>query len=110
MASGFSLPKGAGVNSCGGATHLEHQTDGNVVVYQYSNGIALWSSVTAGLNTARLDMQGDGNLVLYGPSNEVYWLSNTAGHAGTYAALQEDCNFVLYDGATAVWASMQTCQ
>ncbi len=110
MASGYALPKGAGINSCQGAAHLEHQSDGNIVVYQYSTGQALWSSITAGANTAVLSMQTDGNLVLYGPSSEVFWLTYTANHPGAYAAIQDDCNFVIYDGGTAIWATNQTCK
>ena len=110
MEPGFNLPKGAGINSCLGAAHLEHQSDGNLVVYQYSTGQALWSSVTAGANTAALAMQTDGNLVLYGPSSEVFWLTNTANHAGAYAAIQDDCNFVIYHGGAAIWATNKTCQ
>jgi hypothetical protein len=110
MASGFSLPKGAIISSCQGAAHLVHQSDGNVVVYQNSTGKALWSSITAGANTATLAMQTDGNLVLYGPSSEVFWLTNTAGHAGAYAAIQDDCHFVIYHGSTAIWATYKTCE
>jgi hypothetical protein len=40
----------------------------------------------------------------------VYWLSNTAGYAGAYAAIQDDCDFVIYLGGSAIWASYQTCQ
>ena len=109
-ASGFSLPKGSSVTSCGGAATLAHQGDGNVVVYQNSSGSPVWSTITAGYNTANLAMQGDGNLVLYGPSSEVYWYSNTAGYSGAYAAIQDDCNFVIYQGGTAVWADYMTCQ
>lgn len=55
-------------------------------------------------------MQTDGNLVLYVFSGEVFWLSSTANHPGAYAAIQDDCNFVLYDGGTAIWATNQTCK
>jgi hypothetical protein len=55
-------------------------------------------------------MQTDGNLVLYGPSSEVFWLTNTANHAGAYAAIQDDCNFVIYHGGAAIWATNKTCQ
>lgn len=110
MVSGFVLPKGSGINSCGGTAHIEHQVDGNVVVYQYSTGAALWSSVTAGLDTSTLNMQTDGNLVLYGPSSQVYWYSDTAGYPGAWAAMQDDCNFVVYFGGTPLWSIEMNCQ
>jgi len=110
MAPGLALPQGVGISSCQGASHLEHQTDGNVVVYQSSNGVPLWSTITAGKNTAYLVMQTDGNLVLYGPSNEVFWASGTAGFPGAFAAVQDDCNFVIYAGGSAIWATYVICQ
>jgi pseudomonalisin len=55
-----------------------------------------------------LDMQGDGNLVLYRrqPTVSVVWSSGTQGHPGTYAVMQTDGNFVLYNpSGKAVWTS-----
>jgi pseudomonalisin len=109
MASGYCLPKGSVVDSCNGVASLAHQGDGNVVMYKNSSGTPLWSTGTAGDDTAILAMQGDGNLVLYGPSSEVYWYSNTAGSTGAYAAVQDDCNFVIYQGSSPIWASYQVC-
>jgi hypothetical protein len=107
MAPGFALGRGSEIWSCSGSALLAHQTDGNVVVYH--EGTALWSSITAGLSTANLIMQYDGNLVLYGPSAEVRWHSGTGGYSGAWAAIQDDCNFVVYLGSTPLWASNVQC-
>jgi hypothetical protein len=111
MASGFSLPKNNGITSCGGKASLWHQSDGNVVVY--ANGTPLWSTKTTGKNTTTLAMQGDGNLVLYGSdctgANGSCWSSGTASHPGAAASIQDDCNFVIYSGSTAIWSSGTWC-
>lgn len=49
-----------------------------------------------------LAMQGDGNLVLYRHPGIGVWSSGTDGHAGAYAAMQVDGNFVVQ--ATALRA------
>ncbi|WP_405569679.1 RHS repeat-associated core domain-containing protein [Streptomyces phaeochromogenes] len=47
---------------------------------------------------ARLVMREDGDLTLYDrKTGEVAWHTNTAGHAGAWATMQEDGNFVVYD-------------
>jgi pseudomonalisin len=109
MASGFVLPKNATIGSCDGVAALVHQSDGNVVVYKIGSSVALWSTLTNGIDTAGLAMQGDGNLVLYGPANQVYWQAGTNGFSGAIAAIQGDCNFVVYQGSYAAWASNHLC-
>ena len=56
-----------------------------------------------------LDYQNDGNLVLYasGDFPDVpYWASNTPGASVGYTVMQDDGNFVVYDGTgTPIWAS-----
>jgi hypothetical protein len=60
----------------------------------------------------RLSMQTDGNLVLYFQPfgafmwKEAIWASNTAGHPGAWAIMQDDGNFVVYDANdSALWAT-----
>ena len=81
------------------------QDDGNLVIYQNSNGSALWSSGTNGNLPGFLVMQGDGNLVFYGPSNVSIWNSGTSGHANVVLSMQSDGNLVLYSGSTAIWST-----
>jgi hypothetical protein len=109
------------------AASLTVQDDGNVVVYQ--GGHARWSRATGYIGDKlsagatlqpgaylwspnkqyMLVMQpADGNLVIYGPSAAV-WAWDTAGHPGARAVMQEDGNFVVYAGSTALrWSSTQT--
>ncbi len=49
--------------------------------------------------------QGDGNLILYNPSQVPLWASRTSGDFNTYAVLQGDGNFVIYDNGRPLWAS-----
>ena len=107
MAAVFDLTPGQQIESCSGAALLAHQGDGNVVVYH--EGVARWATNTAGLTTAKLSMQTNGNLVLYGPANEVRWSSGTGTSPGAWAAVQDDCNLVVYLGGTPLWASASTC-
>ena len=52
----------------------------------------------------RLTMQNDCNLVLYAPN--AIWSSKTYNGSNNCAALmQDDGNFVIYNGSRAIWAS-----
>jgi hypothetical protein len=82
---GQQLTPGQWISSRGGASHLVHQTDGNVVIY--TNGQPVWSTNTYGTATATLSMQPDGNLVLYAAegSANALWSSGTWEYPGSYA-------------------------
>jgi hypothetical protein len=44
--------------------------------------------------------------VLYSQDGKsVWWAANTNGKGGDRLTIQNDGNFVLYDGGSAVWAS-----
>lgn len=57
---------------------LQMQGDGNLVFYS-SQGVALWSTGTAGNPGAVLAVQDDGNLVIYTAGGTPIWASNTSG-------------------------------
>ncbi len=106
------------------------QGDGNVVMYDNTDGSPLWAANTSGINV-HLEMQDDGNLVLYSGANVPLWDSrgNTrhptttippnkalvgtldAGQTrtspnGAYVfAMQTDGNLVHYAGGRARWSS-----
>jgi hypothetical protein len=107
-----------------GANHVSMQTDGNLVVYDSGNH-AKWASGTNGSGADSLKMQNDGNLVVYAGTT-AKWASNTNRNVGASvnaprtlnanqrlqssdgrfeALMQTDGNFVLYMGATPLWAS-----
>ena len=89
------------------------QNDGNLVLYNYANGQAVWASGTSGQTVTNCVMQNDGNLVIYGPSGAI-WASNTAGDPDSILEVQDDGNTVIYqpqpqsDGTNklvAVWST-----
>lgn len=104
LASGEELLRGEGANACDGGFSLQHQDDGNVVLYT-ANGTALWATGTDGAATTTLVMQTDGNLVLYDGS-EALWSTDTYNSPGATLAVQADGNLVVYAGAgVPLWAS-----
>lgn len=60
-----------------GATTVNMQTDGNLVIYAGKNPI--WASATQGNPGAFLRCQSDGNLVLYSKGNAIWHSSTFAG-------------------------------
>jgi hypothetical protein len=79
--------------------------------WNHSAGAVLWTSqnnLTAGMTLQPgvqlwaangiylFAMQGDGNLVEYNAARKPIWASNTASHAGAFAVMQTDGNFVVY--------------
>jgi hypothetical protein len=83
--------------------------------------ISSGATVTAKDNESVLTMQPDGNLVLSlvndaGGPNHPIWSSGTWGHAGAYAVMQWDGNFVIYpegkDDSTggALWSTQTSHQ
>jgi hypothetical protein len=96
------------VTSCDGRFTFVHQSDGNVVLYQ--QGVARWSSRTAGRSTGALVMQGDGNLVLYGPFLNAVWSSRTPGLPNAFLAVQDDGNMVLSSNGQPRWSTGTCCR
>jgi hypothetical protein len=103
LRSGEGLRPGQFLVAESGATQLQMQGDGNLVVY--TNGRAIWDAHTQGHAGAYLAMQSDGNLVVYPPSGAALWNSQTNGHPGAFAHIQSDSNFVVYQGSAALWSS-----
>jgi hypothetical protein len=88
------------------------QTDGNLVLYTWpANGVALWSSQTAGnVGAFAIMQQTDGNLVVYNSSGlTALWSSGTAGHPGANAAVQDDGNVVIYGPGALTTTGTQLC-
>lgn len=87
---------GQELTSVDGSFHWVMQSDGNLVLYN-KNGLALWSSRTAGHSGAFLNLQGDGNLVVYSPTGSALWSSRTDHNAISNLVMQADGNLVLYN-------------
>jgi hypothetical protein len=90
-----------------GQYQLVLQTDGNLVLYRFSDQHPLWASNTQGKGAKTATMQADGNFVIYNSNKNPLWSSETKGKGGVTLVLQDDGNLVIYkqDGTTAVWAS-----
>ncbi|MFB6893130.1 RHS repeat-associated core domain-containing protein [Kitasatospora sp. NPDC056327] len=74
---------------------------------QVRAGFVLGSGESIRSNSVQLAMQADGNLVLTSlRSDAVLWSTNTQGHPGAWATMQDDGNFVVYDPQhTSLWSS-----
>lgn len=111
LAPGDSLRVGQAIYSRDGRNVLVLQDDGNLVLYNLSEGErATWNSRTDGSSGQLLAMQADGNLVLYDRNWRAIWASNTNNHNGAYMKVQDDGNLVIYpfrsDGRSgALWDS-----
>jgi hypothetical protein len=83
---------------------LTMQTDGNLVLYDWSNR-AIWSASTTGRGAYAV-MQNDGNFVIYDWSNRAVWDTRTRGALWAHLVLQGDRNLVVYDSdGVARWNS-----
>lgn len=89
-----------------GRSTLQLQSDGNLVIYFGST--PLWGSGTGTGRSMVLAMQTDGNLVLYDPSLGPLWFQ-VFSQPGTRLVLQNDCNLVLINGSTPLWATGTSC-
>lgn len=93
-----SLARGAALRSCNGRYSLQHQTDGNVVLYDLQdNNRVLFATWTQGQATSALWMQTDGNLVLYSGDSRALWYSGTNADGESFLSVQNDGNLVLYN-------------
>jgi len=106
MTAGQVLDPGQSIKSASGLFEFIQQTDGNLVLYDLSRGVALWASGKNGEPVAVCMMQGDGNLVQYAAGPNAAWASNTSGNPGAYLVVQNDGNVVIYrTNGTAAWAT-----
>ncbi|WP_254564068.1 hypothetical protein [Oscillatoria sp. HE19RPO] len=87
---------------------LIYQGDGNLVVYDSSNGKAIWASNTQGTYAWRTYMQDDGNFVVYTDHAKPIWSSGVYGsqYKGSKLFLKNDGNLVIYDTSkNPIWQS-----
>ena len=94
------------VTSSDGRFTLQLQTDGNLVLVNYSVNPPqpLWASNTynSGANVAY--MQSDGNFVLYDIYHNARWTSNTQGNPGSSLVIDNDGDMrILSDFNVVLW-------
>jgi hypothetical protein len=99
------LRNGDYLQSSNGRYRLYLQTDGNLVLYNWSTQRYIWTSWTNGKPVVKAIMQGDGNFVEYSFNNaSYYWRSNTGNHPGAWLSMQSDGNLVIYSSSnSALW-------
>ncbi|WP_144030058.1 protease pro-enzyme activation domain-containing protein [Burkholderia sp. AU16741] len=85
---------------------LVMQNDGNLVLYNTTNGAAVWNSGTYGNPGAYAAFQGDGNFVVYGASGNVLWNSATSSTSySQFLVVQDDGNLVIYRSFVPVFST-----
>ena len=111
---GDSLAPGAALTSTGGEAKLSNQRDGNIVLVYL--GKAIWSTGTLNKSCApqhcrsALELTAAGALRAVSPDGSVVWAPPGVKASGaTELVLQDDCNLVLKDELSVLWASGTTC-
>ncbi|WP_272148354.1 protease pro-enzyme activation domain-containing protein [Burkholderia cepacia] len=94
------------VYSASQSHRLVMQDDGNLVLYNTTNGAAVWNSATNGNAGAYAVFQTDGNFVIYSTSGNALWFSSTNGTSyGQSLVIQDDGNMVIYRLSVPVFAT-----
>jgi len=106
LVEGASLAAGNQlVSSPVGYCSATMQANGDFAVYRQADHSLLWHSNTNSPGATIL-MQTDGNLVIYpAGGGQALWASGTMGNAGATVTMQDDCNLVVSNGNSPVWAS-----
>lgn len=107
LVAGSTMRGGQWLTSLNGRYRLYMQGDSNLVVYDMSNGQALWWTGASAANGQAI-FQSDGNFVVYdGGMNPIYFTS-TEGNPGAFMVLQNDGNLVIYSAdGRALWMRSQ---
>jgi hypothetical protein len=105
---GMALTGVLTLGACGatsdGASDIEVQHSAQRLSAPYSLLGLINESIYSDNGLYRLTMQNDCNLVLYAPN--AIWSSKTYnGSNNCVARMQDDGNFVVYNGSRALWAS-----
>jgi hypothetical protein len=90
------LLAGGSLTSTNRRYRLTYQNDGNLVLYDDSDRVALWASNTGDTSTGQVLLQGDGNLVVYDAGNVGRFATGTVGNTNARLLVQNDGNLVLY--------------
>ncbi|VWC89405.1 peptidase S53 [Burkholderia contaminans] len=97
IGEGTTLKPRQAVYSASGNHALLMQEDGNLVLYNTTNGAAVWNTGTYGNPGAYAVFQTDGNFVVYSANGAALWNSATYGQSGSqYLSVQDDGNMVIY--------------
>jgi len=107
LVAGSTMRSGQWLTSLNGRYRLYMQGDSNLVVYDMSNGQALWWTGASAENGQAI-FQSDGNFVVYDGTGQAIWNTVTHGNPGAFMVLQNDGNLVLYSAdGRSLWTRMQ---
>lgn len=112
LRAGQYLIPGQCIQSENDAYRLIYQADGNLVLYQTSDGKALWATLPTDAQTCpawRFYVQGDdGNIVVYQSEGNPVWSSNVYGqqYAGSNLVLSETGNFEVHKDDQTIWRAV----
>jgi hypothetical protein len=108
LRSGGRLFPGESLVSGNRRYRLLYQDDGNLVLIDDVDRVALWASATLGTSPGRVLLREEGNLVLYDGGDVGQWSTGTVGHANARLVVQDDGNLVIYNGSgQSVWDRYQ---
>ena len=96
LAPGGRLLPGESLLSQNGRYRLLYQSDGNLVLYDLTEGGAPWATNTGALSASVANLQSDGNFVIYDRAGTPLWASGTGGQGAARLVVQTDGNIVLY--------------
>lgn len=82
------------------------QSDGNLVLRDWSTRNSLWSSGTNGNGGVRVKLQSDGNLVMRNSSGSAIWSTKTSRSGAVRLVMQDDGNLVMRNNrGVSVWST-----
>lgn len=103
LVAGSTMRGGQWLTSANGRYRLYMQGDSNLVIYDMTDGTALWWTGASAANGLAI-FQSDGNFVVYDGDNNPIYFTGTAGNPGAFMVLQDDGNLVIYSAAgVPIW-------
>ena len=104
LRSGARLVAGEALTSLNGRFRLLYQPDGNLVLYDDTDGTAAWNTGTAAGGAGQAILQSDGNFVVYDAQGNPAFFTGTGGNPNARLVLQDDGNIVIYNASDQpVW-------
>lgn len=98
-----TLSQGSGLDSPNKRYQFTVQGDGNLMLYDSNDNIALWSSRTGGAGGIRAKLQSDGNFVLRDNKELPLWSTKTSRSGANLLRLTNDGKLILSGPEGTVW-------
>lgn len=107
LREGESIVPAQTIFSPSGNARLVQQADGNLVLY--AGSVFKWATNTPQGKTVYATMRPNGRLTLYDADETAIWTSPGNDSPGARLIVQDDCNVVIYNGFTPIWATGTQC-